>query len=125
MSTIHLSTGQILCREGDIGNEMYILLSGSLQVYIYRGGKKINLATLKIGDFIGEMSLLEEEPRSADVVALETSELLVINKENFEDHMREKPELALQIMKGLSQRIRVGNEITVEKERIESELKVA
>lgn len=128
MGIISLFKGQLLCREGDQGNDMYVLLKGKLQVFLRREDRKIVLAELTSGHFLGEMSLLEGEPRSADVVAVEPSELLVITKDNFKHCIQQKPELAIRIMKGLSHRLRVNNEKIIEMEeklcRVEKKVEV-
>ncbi|NLX92198.1 MAG: DUF2225 domain-containing protein [Firmicutes bacterium] len=107
---IDLEKGRILFNEGDEGKEMYIVLSGAVQVFMVREGLQVILATMGPGHFFGEMSLLEQEPRSAGVIALEPTKLLVINNDNFQHFICNNPSLAIKIMKGLSGRIRASNE---------------
>lgn len=96
--------------EGDYGHEMYIILAGCVSVEINsEEGLLIQVSQLKSGDFFGEMSLLEDEPRSATIKALEYTVLLVITMANFENVIHDEPMLAYGIMKGLSNRIRRQN----------------
>lgn len=102
---------EIFFNAGEPGEEMYILLAGEAGVYISTvDGFSFEVTRLHPGDFFGEMSLLEGLPRSAQVKALRDSICLVIDKNNFEEIMSQFPELAMRIMKGLSQRLRMQNE---------------
>ncbi len=107
---LELEKDQILFSEGDEGKEMYIILSGAVQVFLLREGLQVILANMEAGRFFGEMSLLEQEPRSACIIALEPTKLLVINNENFQHFICQNPSLAVKLMKGLSGRLRAGNE---------------
>ncbi|MGE5390485.1 MAG: DUF2225 domain-containing protein [Deltaproteobacteria bacterium] len=96
---------------GDRGNEMYIILKGRVGVYINSfDGFPAKLNELKTGDFFGEMSLLESMPRSATISALEETVVLIINENNFEQVIAQQPNLAMRIMKGMSNRLRQQNE---------------
>lgn len=98
---------EFVFHQGDPGTEMFIILSGKAQVMIMSGERSpIPLTNLRPGDFFGEMSLLEGEPRSASVQMLEDGLVLTINRANFEQIIASDPSLALKIMKGLSKRIR-------------------
>lgn len=107
---VELEKGRVLFYEGDEGKEMYIVLSGVVQVFLLRDGLQVILANMGPGHFFGEMSLLEQEPRSASIIALEPSKLLVINNDNFQHFICNNPSLAIKLMKGLSGRIRSSNE---------------
>lgn len=93
--------------EGDAGNEMFIILSGRVTVYINSiDGLPINICELGPADFFGEMSLLEGLNRSASVVASEDTTLLSIDEKNFQVFICELPSLSAKLMKGLSSRVR-------------------
>lgn len=98
---------------------MFIVISGIVQVFLLRDGLQIILANLGPGHFFGEMSLLEGEPRSANVAAEGPSKLLVINHDNFQQFICSNPSLAVKLMKGLSSRLRKSNEQVT---RLEGEL---
>ncbi len=104
---IHLAQGQLLFREGDPGNEMYILISGLLK--IFRGNRFINLT--KPGGYIGEMAIIEKQPRSASVEAMESSVLLKIPYSLFQEYLAGQPQSLVAMMKSLSQRIRHDTEV--------------
>ena len=94
-----------IVREGDSGDEMYIILHGKVSVEI----GDITVGEMVSGDFFGEMSLIDDAPRSATVTALETSLLFVINSTNFERIIAWEPVIAIRIMKSLSKRVRELN----------------
>ena len=100
-------------REGDRGDAMFLILEGELRVRVIRDGKESILATLKAGEFFGEVSLLDEGPRSADVIANDRSTLLKISTASFARIRREAPAVAEPFLHALSQilvgRLRVLN----------------
>jgi CRP-like cAMP-binding protein len=100
-------------REGEPGDAMFLILEGELRVSMTRRGKESILATLKAGDFFGEISLLDQGPRSADVIANERSTLLKISAGAFAKLRREAPALAEPFLHALGQilvgRLRVLN----------------
>ncbi|OEF97499.1 DUF2225 domain-containing protein [Desulfuribacillus alkaliarsenatis] len=105
------SADEIVFYENDQGDEMYLVLQGSVGVYKHNlDGSRIELAVLSAGDFFGEMSLVDNQPRSADVQALEDVTLFVIDNENLEKVVATCPDLAVKIMKGMSLRIRKLND---------------
>jgi len=99
---------KVLFKKGDSGFEMYIILSGSVNIYANEYSKDIPpLIILKNGDFFGEMALLEDFPRSTTAVAKDECLLLVINKVNFEKAIQDDPGFAIKIMQSLSNRLRL------------------
>ena len=100
--------GQYFFRRNDGGDEMYIVISGKVDIILAENEPPI--ATLGAGELFGEMTFLENMPRSASARASEDTLALVINNGNFNKLMRKNPEIALNIMKTLSGRLRVKNE---------------
>ena len=97
--------GTILFRENEPGQEMYIIQSGKVRI-----SKKVReidktLAILGKGDFFGEMSILNNKPRSATVEVIEDAKLLVIDPQTFEKMVRNNAEISLRIIKNLSARL--------------------
>ena len=92
-------------RRGDHGAAMYLVLEGELRARIIVDGKETTLSTIAVGDFFGEISLLDEGPRSADVLANTDSRLLKISAEAFDRVMREAPALAASFLYKLSKSI--------------------
>ena len=92
-------------REGDHGDSMFVIISG--KVNVAQNGQSI--AVLEQGKCIGEMALLDQEPRSADAITLEESVLLKIDQEGFYELMASNPEIMKQIVKILTRRVREMN----------------
>ena len=95
----------LIFKEGDHGDSMFVIISGKLDVT--QNGHSIT--QLENGSFIGEMALLDQEPRSADVITLEESVLLKIDQEGFFQLMASNPEIMKQIVKILTRRVRSMN----------------
>lgn len=94
--------GGVIARQGDVGTGFFIVASGSVRVV--RDGDTI--ATLGPGEFFGELSVLDGQPRSAQVVAAEPTVVLGLASWDFEAVVRERPEIALAVMRGLAVRLR-------------------
>ena len=103
---VEMPADQKIFSAGDEGHELFILLSG--QIRIHRDGS--DLATLKRGDFLGEMALLDNEPRSADATTISDCKLLSIGQQDFFDVLSGRPEILRGILKLLSGRLRKANE---------------
>jgi len=102
-----------IVKQGDPDDGMYLVLDGELRVRLMISGKETILATLGPGECFGEIALLDQGPRAADVVANKDSILLKISSEAFEKLRREAPELSAPILfaisKTLAARIRADN----------------
>jgi CRP-like cAMP-binding protein len=72
--------GEVIVRQDDLGDCMYVVVTGSAKVIHHKAGHDIDLATLKEGDFFGEIALVDEGPRSADVIAVADCTLLKITQ---------------------------------------------
>lgn len=93
--------------EGDRTSGLYILLSGKVKVVLRSEvGKEVILAMLNPAEFFGEMALLDDAPRSADIVAMAPTTVLVIAKQEFKIWLQRQPDMALVIIKALAQRLR-------------------
>ena len=101
----------VILTQDDLGDTLFIIVTGKVKIVLLsEEGKEITLSTLRDGDFFGEMSLLDGEPRSANVVALENSSLLIIRRDDFLKQVRKSPEIALRIMVEMSKRLRRADE---------------
>ena len=98
--------GEILMREGDTGDTMFVIQWGQVAVTQQRDGKQIQLATRRAGDFVGEMALFERETRSATLRAVSDVRVLVMDRETFMRQVHENPALAYRMMQKMSSRIR-------------------
>lgn len=98
--------GDKLVRKGDKGVGFYLILEGSVEV---KSGN-ITLAKFGTGQFFGEMSLLDDEPRSADVVALEPSRCLVLNAQELNAIVESNPKIATSMLRELVRRLRATSQ---------------
>ncbi|MCP4683678.1 MAG: cyclic nucleotide-binding domain-containing protein [Desulfobacterales bacterium] len=98
---------QLVIREGEPGETMYLIIEGEVSVIKgHGGGNEVELDRTGAGDYFGEMALFEDVVRSATIRTEQETRLLVLHKQEFTEIVREYPGIALQICKALSQRIR-------------------
>jgi len=103
--------GEMLMREGETGDEAYLILDGKVQVVKETGGHRVVLATLKEGDIIGEMSLISQDKvaRSASVEAIEATEVAVLTKNVVSQNLKKLPRYMEKIVSTLTERLRTAN----------------
>ena len=102
--------GTVLFREGDPGNEMYVVQSGRVNIAKHVGDVEKVLSSLGPGEFFGEMSILNHKPRSATATCAEDSKLLVVDAKTFEAMIRGNAEIAVRMIKKLADRLQETNE---------------
>ncbi len=103
----HFPAGKVLFREGDAGEDMYIIQSGRVAIKKRTGANKdVTLAVLEKGDFFGEMAVLERMPRSATAEMAEAGDLIVISGDTFGDMIKSNPEIAFRMLRKYSIRLR-------------------
>ena len=96
--------------EEDTGSTMFIILKGSIKITrISEEGREVILSILNEGDFFGEMSILDDEPRSANAVTLEKSQLLVIHRKDFFQMLSDYPQITINMLKEFAHRLRRGD----------------
>ncbi|RJQ66006.1 MAG: cyclic nucleotide-binding protein [Desulfobacteraceae bacterium] len=94
-------------REGDAGDTLYLIIEGQVAVMKNQdGGDEIELDRMDAGDYFGEMALFEDIPRTATIRTLQSCRMLTLHKQEFKEMVREYPQIALDICKVLSGRIR-------------------
>lgn len=107
VNEIRIFRGEVIFREDEIGDKLYVIVEGKVNVVKnHRTSNEVTLATLHETDYFGEMSVLDNEPRSATVVAAADAHLLSISGEKLRDIVQQKPEIAFEIFKVLSARLR-------------------
>ena len=107
LKSISFPKDALIVGQDDQGDSLYIIEKGRVKVVLYgESGREVILAIFRDGDFFGEMSLLDGEPRSANVMALEPTVALVLSRENFERHLAEHPGTALRVLAEMSIRLR-------------------
>jgi CRP/FNR family transcriptional regulator, cyclic AMP receptor protein len=101
-----------LFRQGDTGDAMYLIESGRVRISIRDEDKQdVTLAELAQGDFFGEMSIIDGRQRSADAKVIEDSKLAVLSREAFLTFVRKKPDVALEMLSALTDRLRRTDEL--------------
>ena len=105
METLKFRQFTQVVRKGDLGDAMFLVLEGELRSSIMIDGKESILATITTGEFFGEVSLLDQGPRSADVFANLDSVLLKISADSFAKLVREAPALATPFLFALSRSV--------------------
>lgn len=104
-----LKAGEILFREGERGEEMYLIRSGKVEISNSAGGAKKVLATLSEGSFLGEMAIVDDAPRSATATALTEVSLLILDRAAFKGQIQENP-MVDYLISSLVRRLRETNE---------------
>lgn len=104
-----LGPGEILIHEGETGKSVFIVKKGSLRAYRKTDGKEVTLGTIGPGEFVGEMAYIHGEPRSADVITLEQSELIEVPIGTFEKVLYKRPAWSKTLMLTLSKRLKQAN----------------
>jgi CRP/FNR family cyclic AMP-dependent transcriptional regulator len=99
--------GRTIVAEGEPSQSLYILLSGRAKVQRSDAeGKEVILAVLGSGDWFGEMSMIDDAPRSASVITLESCDFMAIEKSSFKAMLMKSPEVCMAVMRGLVGRLR-------------------
>ena len=105
--TLKFRKNTILMAEGETGESLYIIKSGSIKIYISdEQGGEMTLFIEGPGSYVGEISLLDDAPRSASVMAQEDTEVLVISKSLFYECIAHNPVIAFDLIRIVTQRLR-------------------
>ena len=111
-TTRRLGEGEILFRKGDPGRQLYGVLEGRLKIYSSGAdGREVVFGLSDPGDVTGEIALLDSEPRSATVVALEPTELLTLDRRDFLPFLQRHPSVAIRLAEILAERLRRLSEL--------------
>jgi CRP/FNR family cyclic AMP-dependent transcriptional regulator len=106
-----LVAGETLFYQGDPGNAIYIVESGTVRIYVHaEDGQEVSVVLNGPGDLFGEMSLLDQLPRSATVVAMEDTVLWMMDGQDFHRHLHASHQLSLNLMLTLTTRLRATTE---------------
>ena len=97
----------ILINEGDNTDSLYVILEGEVKAYACdETGKEVILNILRAGDYFGELSLVDDEPRSASVMTLTPTKVMIISKANFKQCLAENSSLAFNLIRALTRQVR-------------------
>ena len=103
----HYESGKFIFLEDSEGEQCFFVVQGSVKVTrLSKDGREVILAMLNEGEFFGEMALLDGESRSANVIALEETEVLTLNREDFLVVLHDYPQIAIQLLKEMADRLR-------------------
>jgi predicted RND superfamily exporter protein/CRP-like cAMP-binding protein len=103
--TEDLEKGTLLFTQGEIGDEMYVVLSGSISIFLDKNGKRTDLVRLEKGNTFGEMGLFRKAERSASAEAAEKTRLLVVNRDCLEPLKKRNPKIAAKLFLNLANRL--------------------
>jgi CRP/FNR family transcriptional regulator len=98
--------GEAIVRQGEVGDCMYVIQEGQVEVMAEKDDKEVRLMVLDTGELFGEMAIVEHEVRMATVRALGQVRVLTIDQKNFLRRIHEDPSLAWRIVQTMSRRIR-------------------
>jgi CRP/FNR family transcriptional regulator, cyclic AMP receptor protein len=97
----------IIVSQEEEGDSLFIIKSGKVKVTLYGdSGREVILSIFQAGDYFGEMSLIDNQPRSANVIAIDESEVLILSRPAFSQQIEENPRVAQGIMRELCRRLR-------------------
>ena len=105
----YFQDGDIIIKKGDIGDCLYVIQEGKVEVIEEKGDKEIKLAELGETEFFGEMGLFENDVRSTTVKAIGDVRILTIDKKNFFKTIQKDPSLAYRLLEKMSKRLRETN----------------
>jgi len=103
--------GDVLFREGERGSEMFVIQSGVVQIVKRVGADERPLASLGRGEFVGEMAILNDKPRTATAIVLEDAKCLVIDGATLEHMIAHSTEIAMRLVKKLARRLDSADEM--------------
>jgi CRP/FNR family cyclic AMP-dependent transcriptional regulator len=103
---IDVEDGEQFIVQGEQGDALFLVIDGSVRIHVRGVG---DVATLGESDMVGEMSILDSEPRTADCFASGQTTLLKLRKGEFDDILSERPEIGRGIIKVLTERLRTAN----------------
>jgi CRP/FNR family cyclic AMP-dependent transcriptional regulator len=105
------ASGAVIFKQGEPGDAMYIIQSGRVRIYAESEGKKqLTLNVYGEGDFFGEFSIIDGEPRSASAEAVEVTEALILRHQDLIAILSEHPAISISLMRGLVSRLRYTTE---------------
>jgi uncharacterized membrane protein len=112
MSVREAAAGTLLFKLGDPGDALYLIEGGQVRIYLHDGdGENVMLAELGDGDFFGEMAIIDGKPRSANAAVTEQVCLAVLAREDFLRFVRGNPDVALEMVSAISERLRRTDEL--------------
>ena len=109
LNLIKFKAGEVIIRENEVGESAYYIENGRVQVSRQKDNQIIHLAYITKGETFGEMSMIDEKPRSATVTAVEETLVSKIHRDDFFESLSRKPEASIPILSVLFERLREAN----------------
>jgi CRP-like cAMP-binding protein len=110
MVTRDYARGEPIFTKGDVGSELFVVLEGEIRIHLDQDGREVTLARIGPSMVLGEMAVFDEQPRSASAQASAATTVRVLRRDKLRAIVHEHPEVLLEFVKNLSQRIRVMND---------------
>ena len=104
-----IEKGEVILRQGELADTIFIIIAGQVKVYIsdeHDSHREVIVSTLGAGDFFGEISLFDQEPRTANVAALERTHVQTLSYETFQAVIEQSPDIARKVMSTMAARLR-------------------
>ena len=108
---VAVEAGQTVFAQGDEGDSMYVIETGAVDIVAGQGRQQVTLASLFKQQYFGELALLDGAPRSATAVASRATQLLALERDDFVEFIKKRPDAALAIMHEVGERMRATNEL--------------
>jgi uncharacterized membrane protein len=108
------SAGEPVFSAGDAGHALFVVASGAVEVFLPPrdgAGERVHLSEVRAGEYVGEMALFDDQPRSASAVATVDTVLLELTRKQFVEHLRHVPDAALVMLHDMAQRIRQADQL--------------
>ena len=120
--TVNFPADTIIFKEGSLDKSMFVVLDGSVKIYVERNGSELELAVINKFDFFGEMALYRNRPRSAFAKVLTDCKLVVIkNQLQLQQFITENPSFAGKMMVIMGNRLAITNDLLIEKDLLIAE----
>ena len=120
VTTAQYKSGEMIIRENDPGETAYVIESGRVEVTKVLKGKNIHLTYLYPGETFGEMSMIDDKPRSATVTAADDTEVRVIPRDQFLEALNSNPGVALKLLKTVFERLREASAMIAQLQKDDS-----
>lgn len=103
--------GETIFQQDDPGQMLYLIEAGQVRIYVQsEQGQETSVIVYGPGDVFGELAVIDEGPRSASAIAMEDTVVHILSRDHFREHMRRSPQLALDLLKALSVRLRYSTQ---------------
>ena len=116
MNKFTVKAGDLIFKEGQLQTAMYIILNGAVEIFFNLKGREVRVATMRKGDFFGEMALFRSKPRTASARAILDSDMITVDsKQQLQLFLQKNPTFAAKMVKIMAERLAKTNEMLVDK----------